>query len=181
MITLGRFIKLLNMCGIRTGANSGSYAMTGTWVELVAAHAATPFADGTNLLCSSGLGFVVRPVGGLLMVSTPQIGRQSISSSSGVVTIDLHSGYYSNELTLTENVTSWSFTNLPSTGEVIEKLVPIIQHASAAKTVVSPATTGRTAGGIAWVADTTLSSREVLVIRVDANGTVSLFPTGRQV
>jgi len=163
------------------GSVTEGYALVGTWSALVAAHAASPFADGTSLLCSSGLGFVVRPVGGLLMVATPQIGKQTISSSAGVVTIDLHSGYYSNELTLTENVTSWSFTNLPSTGEVIEKLIPITQHASAVKTVVSPATAGRTAGGIAWVADTTVSSREVLLVRVDSAGTVTLFPTGKQV
>lgn len=117
------------------------------------------------------------------ITGNPQVTKPTttISSSSGVVTIDLHSGYYSNELTLTENVTSWSFTNLPASGEVIEKLVPIVQHASAAKTVVSPATSGRTAGSIPWVADTTLSSREDLLLRVDSAGTVTLFPTGKQV
>jgi hypothetical protein len=52
MITLGRFIKMLNQCGIHTGANSGSYAMTDTWANLVAAHAATPFALNTRLRCS---------------------------------------------------------------------------------------------------------------------------------
>lgn len=53
MITLGRFIKMLNQCGIRTGANSGSYAMTDTWANLLAAHAATPFAYGALLKCSN--------------------------------------------------------------------------------------------------------------------------------
>jgi len=49
---LGELIKRLNQCGIRTGANSGSYAMTDTWANLVAAHAATPFALNTRLRCS---------------------------------------------------------------------------------------------------------------------------------
>lgn len=34
------------------GSPSSSYAMTGTWAELVAAHAATPFAENTRLKCS---------------------------------------------------------------------------------------------------------------------------------
>lgn len=181
MITLGRFIKMLNQCGIHTGANSGSYAMTDTWANLVAAHAATPFAENSKLRCTSGVGFDVVVTGGLLFVSSPMNGKTTLSSTAGVATVNLHSGYGAKDLTLTENITSWSFTNLPSSGEIIEKVINVIQHASAAKTVVSPATSGRTAGGIAWVADTTLSSRETLVLRVDSAGVVTLFPTGKQV
>ncbi len=105
----------------------------------------------------------------------------AISSSSGVVTIDLSADIHRYELTLTENVTSWVFSNLPASGLYKEIVVTIIQHASAAKTVVSPATAGRTAGGIAWVADTTLSSREALVLHCFSDATRTLFPTGRQV
>lgn len=105
----------------------------------------------------------------------------TLSSASGVVTVDLSSDVQRYELTLTENVTSWVFNNPPQSGEYKEITVTIIQHASAAKTVVSPATTGRTAGGIAWVADTTLSSREALVLQCFSDSTRTLFPTGRQV
>lgn len=105
----------------------------------------------------------------------------TISSSSGVVTIDLSAVYRRYELTLTENVTSWVFNNAPASGTFKEIYITIIQHASAAKTVVSPATTGRTAGGIVWVASTTLSSREALVLHCHSDATRTLFPTGVQV
>ena len=106
----------------------------------------------------------------------------TLSSSSGVVTIDLSADVKRYELTLTENVTSWVFNNPPVAANLFKEIViTVIQHASAAKTVVSPATTGRTAGGIAWVADTTLSSREALVLHCFSDATRTLFPTGRQV
>ena len=106
----------------------------------------------------------------------------TVSSSSGVVTIDLSADVKRYELTLTENVTSWTFTNPPVASSLFKEIIiTVIQHASAAKTVVSPATTGRTAGGIAWVADTTLSSREALVLHCFSDSTRTLFPTGRQV
>lgn len=105
----------------------------------------------------------------------------TVSSSSGVVTIDLALVHKRYELTLTENVTSWVFSNVPASGSFKEIFITIIQHASAAKTVVSPATSGRTAGGIAWVASTTLSAREALVIHCMSDSTRTLFPTGVQV
>lgn len=105
----------------------------------------------------------------------------TISSISGVVTIDLSAGYSHYILNLTENVTSWVFTNVPASGYFKEIYITIIQHASSAKTVVSPATSGRTAGGIVWIADTTLSSRELLVAQFNSDSTVDLFPTGAMV
>jgi len=105
----------------------------------------------------------------------------TLSSSSGVVTIDLSLNYRRYELTLTENVTSWVFTNVPASGYFREIIVVVIQHASAAKTVITPATSRRTAGGIAWVASTTLSSREALVLHILSDSTVTLYPTGVQV
>jgi hypothetical protein len=89
----------------------------------------------------------------------------TLSSSAGVVTIDLAVPTAHYTLTLTENVTSWVFNNVPASGWFREIHVDIVQHASSAKTVVTPATTGRTAGGLAWVASTVLSSRECLVLQ----------------
>ena len=181
--------QILNAVGIPitdsgdfdAGSPSALYALSGTWAELVAAHALSAFAANTRLRCTAGGGFDVISDGTNLFIESQQDRKTTLASASGVVTIDLHGGYSSYDLTLTENVTSWVCTNLPATGEVIEKKIMVIQHASAAKTVVSPATAGRTAGGIAWVADTTLSSRELLILRCFSDGTRTLFPTGRQV
>lgn len=102
---------------------------------------------------------------------------QTITSAAGVVTIDVMGTYTSHSLTLTENVTSWSFTNLPASGKFRDHFVKIIQHASSAKTVTSPATSGRTAGGT-WTVSSTVSSQEVLGIRVFSDGTKELYPSG---
>jgi len=101
-----------------------------------------------------------------------------ISSTAGVVSIDLSLATPNYVLTLTENVTSWNFTNPPASGYMKEILITIIQHASSAKTVVTPASAGRTAGGLAWVASTVLSSRECLVMHCFSDATRTLFPTG---
>lgn len=102
---------------------------------------------------------------------------QTLTSSSGVVTVNVMSDYSSYSLTLTENVTSWSFTNLPTTGRYKDIFIKVVQHASSAKTVVSPASSSKTAGG-AWTAETNLSSEEVLGIRVFSDGTRELYPSG---
>lgn len=101
----------------------------------------------------------------------------TLSSSSGVVTVDLSSGTEVYTLTLTENVTSWNITNLPASGYVAEIRIDVIQHASSAKTVVSPATSGRTAGGT-WTVSSVLSSRESLGLAITSAGNVSLYPSG---
>lgn len=101
----------------------------------------------------------------------------TVTSSSGVITIDLAAATSHYESTLFENVTSWSFTNLPSAGKYREVSVHIIQDAATPRTVLSPATAGRTAGGI-WVVSAALSSRETLGLRVFSDGTVHLFPSG---
>jgi len=105
----------------------------------------------------------------------------TLTSAAGVVAIDLNAIYSHYTITLTENVTSWTFSNLPATGYYKEINVVIIQNASSAKTVVTPATAGRTAGGLPWVASTVLSSREVLVLQCFSDATRTLFPTGPQV
>lgn len=100
----------------------------------------------------------------------------TLSISSGVVTVDLSSGTEVYELTLSENVTSWTFNNPPASGYVAEIRIDVIQHASAAKTCVSPATAG-TAGG-AWTVSSALSSRESLGIAVNSAGARQLYPSG---
>ena len=162
------------------GSQNSLYVAVDTWANLYATYSSTAY-NNCKFRCTDGAGFDVVCVSGSLLVSSPLNSKTTLSSSSGVATVNMHDGYGAYDFTLTENVTSWAITNLPASGEVLEKIINVIQHASAAKTVASPASANRTAGGIAWVADTTLSSREALLLRVDSAGVVTLFPTGRQV
>lgn len=100
-----------------------------------------------------------------------------LTSSSGVVTIDVSADVDEYDFPLTENVTSWVFNNPPAAGTFRDIQVRITQHASAAKTAVTPATSGRTAGG-AWVQSAVVSSVELLTVRVYSDGTRDLFPSG---
>lgn len=99
----------------------------------------------------------------------------TVASASGVVTIDVSAATDLYQLALTENVTSWVFTNLPPAGSFRDIAVTITQHASAAKTVVSPG--DQTAGG-AWTQSATVSSIETLMLRIYSNGLVELYPSG---
>lgn len=100
----------------------------------------------------------------------------ALTSASGVVTVDLGSGTEVYTLALTENVTSWVFNNLPAAGFVAEIRIDVTQHASSAKTCVSPATAG-TAGG-AWTQSATLSSVESLGLAITSAGARRLYPSG---
>lgn len=101
----------------------------------------------------------------------------AVTSSAGVLTIDCSSANRLRTITLTENITSWSFTNLPAAGAFVDISIRITQHASSAKTVVSPASTARTAGG-AWTQSATVGAIETLGLRIYSDGTVDLFPSG---
>lgn len=62
----------------------------------------------------------------------------ALSISSGVMNVDCSLGDYFT-VTLSENVTSITFSNLPGSGIGASKLIRIQQHASAPKTVSWPA------------------------------------------
>lgn len=109
------------------------------------------------------------------------LNTSTVASSAGVVTLNLGENISRYELTLTENVDEWVFENLPASGTYKEVLIDIVQHASSAKTVVSPASTDRTAGANSWAADPVLSSRETLILQVFSDGVVALYPTLPQV
>lgn len=89
-----------------------------------------------------------------------------LTSSSGAVTINCADGVDKHTLTLSENVTSWSFTNRPTGTAYIVKIIAITQDASTARTCVSPAT--KTAGS-AWTVSSTLSSEEWLELWIGAS------------
>ena len=100
---------------------------------------------------------------------------QSLSSSSGVVAIDLANGN-TGTLTLTENVTDIDFTNVPANG-VSTFTVQITQDASTAYTVAINAitingggdVTAKTAGGAGFTMSSTLSGIDLVTfLFVDA-------------
>lgn len=104
--------------------------------------------------------------------------KATLTSSGGAATLSFAAANKRSEITLTEN-TTLGFSNFPSTGYV-EKELLVIQHASAAKTLAITGATGRTAN-IAYVADTTTGSRELLIIKGFSDSTIEVSATGRQV
>lgn len=139
--------------------------------------------DGTNAM-TGPLTLSADPVSNLQAATKQYVDAGDIidtagttSSAAGVVTIDLASSTTHHTLTLSENITSWSFTNLPAAGKYRDVYVHVIQDAATARTVVSPATAGLTAGGT-WTVSSTLSSRETLGLRVFSDGTIHMFPSG---
>lgn len=100
----------------------------------------------------------------------------TISSVSGVLTIDVATYHSLLTIALTENVTSWVFNNLPSAGSFKDIEIQLTQGSSA-YSCVSPATSGKTAGGT-WIVSPVALSVEVLGLRIFSDGTVQLFPSG---
>jgi len=100
----------------------------------------------------------------------------SISSSTGVVTIDLSTMTEDYYLLLTENVTSWVFSNPPASGQDA-KINVVLTQAATAMTCVSPATAGHTAG-TAWTVSSTANSTQWLGLVVTSAGVVTLTPNG---
>lgn len=103
--------------------------------------------------------------------------KSTLTSSAGAATIDLSADVRRYELTLTEN-TTLGFSNFPAIGFVKKELL-VVQHASSPKTLTITGASGRTAG-IAYQADTTNASREVIVINCFADSTIEVFATGVQ-
>lgn len=101
---------------------------------------------------------------------------QTLTSSGGAASIDVMSDYSAYTITLTED-TTLSFTNTPASGKFKDIFVKVTQHASSAKTLTVTGASGNTAGG-SWTASATLSSKEVLGIRVYNGGTIEMYPSG---
>lgn len=107
----------------------------------------------------------------------------ALSSTSGVVTIDLANGN-TGSLTLTENVTDIDFTNVPTNG-VSSFTIKVTQHASSAKTVVINAitvngggnVTAKTAGADGFTMTTTTSAEDLLFFLFFDAGTPYLTAT----
>lgn len=93
----------------------------------------------------------------------------ALTSSAGVLAIDLAMGDYFT-VTLTENITSITFSNAPASGSARTFTLRITQHASAAKTMAFPASF-KWAGGSAPAISTGVGAIDVLTCTTYDQGT----------
>lgn len=105
------------------------------------------------------------------------IGHEAISSSSGTLTVDYSTGQ-SKYVALTENITTVTFTNLPTvTGELLEIEFEILQD-TVARTITWPAS-------VKWAGGTepdlsTVSSTHIVHLRSRDDGTTWLGTTAAE-
>lgn len=92
-------------------------------------------------------------------LTAPYETAASVSSSGGTLTLDLATAtsFY---CTLTENITTITFSNPPASGKRVYVDVEFTQHAASAKTVVTSAQLWD--GGTDWVMTTTLSAKDII-------------------
>ena len=93
----------------------------------------------------------------------------AVTSSSGTLTLNASLGDYFT-VTLTENVTTLAFSNLPGAGLGTTLMLQITQHASSPKTFAWPASF-KWAGASAGTVSATNSAVDVLAITTFDNGT----------
>ena len=96
---------------------------------------------------------------------------QAVTSSSGVLAIDVLSGNVAT-ITLTENITDIDFTNVPAAGTCAITLI-ITQHASSAKTIAIDAVTVNGGGNL--TAKTAAAAGYTMTTTVDKTDVVSLL------
>lgn len=135
-------------------------------------------AVGYRVEYQPGAGFQVFDTAGALVTVatiTPPGGESIaepvsvLASASGVLSINCALGDYFT-LTLSENVTSITFTNLPATGKAQTVMVRIQQHASSAKTMAFPSSFKWAVGSTPTVS-TVLSAYDVLALTTFDQGT----------
>jgi hypothetical protein len=103
----------------------------------------------------------------------------TLTSASGVLTINLALGYEVYLVTLTENITSILFQNLPSSSAVTAEIsIEFTQPASGSPfTVSNPATTGGNMGGV-WAMAQALGVTDVIGLRLTSAAKVKVFWAG---
>lgn len=107
-----------------------------------------------------------------LKVSVEKDTINTLTSSSGNVVIDCTKKI--NTLVLTENVSSWSYTDRPTGNDSVKLRILVKQNTSTAFTVVSPATKTPV---FAWSFSATLSCEEWIELTITATQ-VYLIPSG---
>ena len=95
----------------------------------------------------------------------------TVTQGSGTVTLDLAQGNFF-ELTLTANVTGWTFSNLATSGTASSWIIKITQHASSAKTVAYPSAV-KWSGGFDHVMSTATGSIDIVsMFTIDGGTTI---------
>jgi len=168
----GQIVTLLFTNGNSTLVHSGTFQLAGA-VNLSPTSGATVTmmfhgADWREL--GRSLPTITYPVQDLAKTTA------AVSVTSGAASVDISTGATVWTLQPTTNITSWSFPTLPDSGTYAEFTIIFQQNGTTAKTVVSPATSGHTAGS-AWSPSAVLGSYQSLGIRLWHSGTVELFPS----
>lgn len=101
--------------------------------------------------------------------------ESALTSSGGVVAINVSTSENLRRISLTENVTSWSFTNRPASGKYRDIYIEITQDAVTDYTVTLP--TGDKVAGGPWVMPPTLGASVTVGVRI-GNTTTKWFPAG---
>ena len=102
----------------------------------------------------------------------------TITGTSGGVTVDLSTGTFF-EVTLTDNVTGWTFSNVPASGTACAWVIKITQHASSAKTVAYPSAV-KWGGGIDHVMSTATGSIDIVsMFTIDGGTTIYANQVGK--
>ena len=94
----------------------------------------------------------------------------TLTQSSATITIDLATGTFF-EFTLTENVTGWTFSNVPASGTACAWVIKITQHASSAKTVAYPSSV-KWSGGTDHIMSTATNAIDVISMFTIDGGTI---------
>jgi len=113
----------------------------------------------------------IAPIGGNVFLISSNIPDAvvALSISSGVVAINCDLGDYFT-LSISANVTSITFSNLPASGYARTLMIKFTQDATTAHTVTWPASF-KWAGGTAGTVSTVLSTKDVLAITTFDQGT----------
>lgn len=99
----------------------------------------------------------------------------TLTSTAGEVSINLNTVENYSKLLLTEDVTSWNFSNLPPANTYIEFDILIQQDSGLAYACAAPAPQNN---GAAWVVTANLSEVELIKIQVFSDGTRYMFAKG---
>lgn len=155
----------------------GGYLTIDTWANILSNYAAATYPEGAKAFATDLNREVVIAGAAWTLVGNK---TTTLSSSSGTLTLDMMSPFTRFEVTLSENITTWTCSGTVPSNLFLEKEVVFIQGNPTTYTVARPSG-AKTAGGIAWVADTLAGSTEMVLVRKKSDGSISLYPTGRQV
>jgi hypothetical protein len=134
-----------------------------------------PASAGDTFKLQNGAGTSVLEVSDNLASYSKGISENAntLTQSSGTITIDLATGTFF-EFTLTENVTGWTFSNVPASGTACAWVIKIKQHASSDKTVAYPdsgTNTVKWSGGTDHVMSTGANKEDIISMFTIDGGT----------